>query len=60
MCNKLRCDDWVITRFLRTGVHKKDFMGTPAGTHIHLETIMMYRIQGGKIVEQHAQAGRIS
>jgi len=49
--------DWVVTRFLSTGVNNRDFMGRPAGTEGHIETIMMHRIQSGLIVEQRAQGG---
>jgi predicted ester cyclase len=51
--------DWVVTRFLSTGTHTKEFLGTPAGAHVHLETIMMHRVQNGKIVEQHTQGGQL-
>ncbi len=49
--------EWVVTRFLSTGVNNRDFMGRPAGTEGHVETIMLHRIEDGLIVEQRAQGG---
>jgi predicted ester cyclase len=51
--------DSVVTRYLRNVTFKKDFMGTPAGSKAHIETIMIHKIQNGKIVEQYTQFGRI-
>lgn len=49
--------NWVVTRFLSSGIHKKDFMGTPAGKEVHIETIMIHHIQDGQMVEQRSQGG---
>ncbi len=49
--------DWVVTRFLSSGVNNRPFMGMPAGTKSHMETITMGRLQDGVIVEWHGHTG---
>ncbi len=51
--------EWVVTRLVGVGTNAKDFMGMPAGTQAQMETIIMQRIENGKIVEQYGQSGRI-
>lgn len=57
--HQLADGDWVITRFVSSVTHVKDFMGMPDGAQAEVETIMMHCVQNGKIVEQHSQGGRI-
>ncbi len=59
IAQQLADGDWVVTRLLLSGVLTKEFLGTPAGTPYASETILLYKVVNGKVVEQHSQAGRI-
>ncbi len=48
--------DRVVLRFNWSGTHKEKFMGIPpTGKHITVNTICIYRIEGGKVKELWAQ-----
>jgi predicted ester cyclase len=50
-------DDWVAQRVTVSGTMQGTFMGMPAtGKRATWEVLAMFRIEGGKIVEFHAQA----
>lgn len=59
IAQQLTDGDWVVTRLLLSGVLAKEFMGTPAGTPYASETILLYKVVNGKVVEMHSQAGRV-
>jgi steroid delta-isomerase-like uncharacterized protein len=45
--------DRVVTRYVSTGTHRGDFWGLPpTGTRITVHEMSIYRIAGGKVVEQ--------
>ncbi len=48
--------DKVVLRFNWSGTHKEEFQGiSSTGKHIIVNAITIYRIEGGKVVEQWAQ-----
>lgn len=48
--------DTVAVRFAMTGTHNGVFMGVPAtGRPIRVQAMNFYRLDGGKIVEEHGQ-----
>lgn len=49
--------DWVMMREILWGTPKQDFMGVKAGERGHMETIGMYLVRDGKIVDQRSQIG---
>jgi predicted ester cyclase len=49
--------DWVMMRDILWATPSQDFMGAKAGQRNHMETIAMYLVRDGKIVDQHSQIG---
>lgn len=49
--------DWVMMRDILWGTPTQEFMGAKAGERNHMETIGMYLVRDGKIVDQHSQIG---
>ncbi len=53
--------EWVACRMMTRGTQRGDWMGVPAtGRSAEWEVIATYRLDDGKIVEQHGQADNIS
>src|SRR5919204_3794797 len=45
--------DRVVTRYTSTGTHRGDFWGiAPTGRRISISEVSIYRVAGGKVVEQ--------
>lgn len=50
-------EDNIISRFVITGTHKAEYLGIPAtGNKIEYSSIVICRIQNGKIVEEREEA----